>query len=250
MMDEGQGLGQGLETSEPVANNQAPSAPVPDSAPVERVFKQSELNEIVKRVKHNAVEDYKRLSSEQPQYAQQKYNESPKTQSDLTSSEETIRRLAAEEAHRLRNEWIADAQSRSEQDAAQKIVSNFWNKVSAAKESYEDFDTVTNDIEYANFPNVVQILAEHLDNSGDVLYELGRDRFKMAQLEMLAEKSPKDALVQARRLAESIKTNKSSGNRQSREPLSQMRSSQTSTDSGVLTASDYRRLHLERARQR
>lgn len=249
-MDDGQGLGQGLEHSEPVATNQAQIAPATESIANERIFKQSELNEIVKKVKHAAVEDYKRLSTQQPEYASQKYAEPARNAGEqYRSSEGDIRRLAAEEAHRLRDEWMAEARQRSEADKAQKIVDNFWSKVAAGKEQYEDFDTVTGDIEYANFPNVVQILADHVDNAGDVLYELGRDRFKMAQLEMLAEKSSKDALVQARRLAESIKNNKvSSTVRQSREPLSQMKPSQSGADSGVLTASDYRRLHQQRSR--
>lgn len=241
-MDDGQGLGQGLEQSEPVANSQAQIAPATESITNERLFKQSELNEIVKKVKHAAVEDYKRLSTQQPEYASQKYSEPSRNASDQRSHESEIRRLAAEEAQRLRDEWLADAKQRSEADSAQKIVNNFWNKVAAGKESYEDFDAVTGDIEYPNFPNVVQILAEHLDNAGDVLYELGRDRFKMAQLEMLAERSPKDALTQARRLAESIKNNKSSANaRQSREPLNQMRPSQSGADSGVMSVGDYRK---------
>lgn len=242
-MDDGQGLGQGLDGSEPIANSQALNAPATESTPNERVFKQSELNEIVKKVKHTAVEDYKRLSVQQPEYASQKYSEPARATSDQSRSHESeIRRLAAEEAQRLRDEWIADAKSRSEADSAQKIVNNFWNKVASGKEQYEDFDAVTGDIEYQNFPNVVQIVAEHLDNAGDVLYELGRDRFKLSQLEMLADRSPKDALVQARRLAESIKNNRASSTaKQSREPLSQMRPSQSGTDSGVMSVGDYRK---------
>lgn len=249
-MDDGQGLGQGLDNAEPVANNQALNAPVTESTPNERVFKQSELNEIVKRVKHTAVEDYKRLSVQQPEYASQKYSEPARTASDQSRlSESDIRRLVAEEAQRHMEEKVAEARSRAETDAAQRIVDTFRNKMEAGKSNYEDFDSVTQDMDLFSFPHVVQMLAEHVDNAADVLYELGRRRGKLATLELTAEKSTKNALVEIRRLSDSIKKNQSSGTtKQSREPLSQMRPSQSGADSGVLTASDYRQLHRQRSR--
>ena len=87
---------------------------------------------------------------------------------------------------------------------------------------------------------MLQLLAEHLDNSADVLYEFGKDRLKMAQLEQLSYMSPKDAIVQAKRMAESIKDNASANRyRVPNAPLSQQRPSSVGTDSGgVLSMKD------------
>lgn len=240
-------------------DNQAPSfdanatpapAPAPEparEAPSERTFRQHEVNDIVKRVKHDAVEDYKRLSSQQPQYAQQKYGDASYQQAPYQTMssgvpESEIRRLAAEEAQKLRDNWTQEAQSKAEADAAQRVVNNFWNKIAAGKEKYQDFEQVTGNIELARFPNVVQLLADHVENSHDVLYELGKNRMKMAQLEQLSYMSPKDAIFEAQRLADSIKANETAGNlRVPNPPLSQLRPSTVGTDSGALSMADLKR---------
>ena len=188
-----------------------------------------------------------RLYKEQPQYAEQKYGIPAPSQQPFQAmsnalSESDIRRVAAEETQRLRNEWMAEARSNNEHENAQRIVNNFWEKIAPGKEKYEDFDKVTGDIEYSRFPNVVQLLADHIDNSHDVLYELGKDRLKMAQLEQLSQMSSKDAIVQAKRLSESIKANESAGRtRVPNAPLSQQRPSNLGTEAGPLSMSDLKR---------
>lgn len=252
-MNEAQGMSQdqgssptpGAITSQPA---QAPSPAQHSSEPAheERTFRQSEVTDIVKKAKYGAVEDFKRLQSEQPNYVQQKNNEGVEyqrsQQSPNIASEQEIRRLASEEAQRFSDQRFQEQQKRYEAETAQKVVQSFWNKIAPGKEKYSDFDAVTGDIEYARFPNVVQLLAEHVDNSHDMLYELGKDRGKMATLEQLAYMSPKDAIRQAQRMSQSLKDNETaSKTRVPHEPLSQMRPSNTGTDNGVMGVSDYRR---------
>lgn len=255
-MNEAQGMSQdqgsspspGVVSSQPVQTSSAPSsAPSsPDPAHEERTFRQSEVNTLIGREKARAIEEYRRQQSEQPQYVQQKYGEpatqqhSVQSQNQLTSEAE-IRRLAAEEAQRFSDQRSHETQKRYEAEAAQKTVQNFWNKIAPGKEKYNDFEAVTGDIEYARFPNVVQLLAEHVDNSHDMLYELGKDRGKMATLEQLAYMSPKDAIRQAQRMSQSLKDNEAaSKTRIPNEPLSRMRPSNTGTDNGVMGVKDYR----------
>ena len=249
-MDSSNGMSQGQDTavSSPGLTQATGGAPqATPSHPEERVFKQNDVNEIVKRAKLDAVEGYKRLQSEQPNYAQQKYGDAgqppnnPTSQSQ-SSTESEIRRVAAEEAQRLRDQWTQDARSKAEAEYAQRTVQNFWNKLAPGKEKYQDFDTVTGDIEFARFPNVVQLLAEHVDNAHDVLYELGNDRIKMSNLEQLANTSPKDAIVQMRRLSQSLKDNEEARKTKiPNEPLSQITPTNTGTDNGVMSVRDFRR---------
>ena len=222
-----EGLGQVAETSAPVAS--APVARATETyTPTEKSLPQSQVNDLIGRAKHEAVEAYKRQNqpSAEPRY------EAPRTSSQGMSESE-YRKIAAEESQRLRDQWVADAQGRSEQENAQRIVTNFWDKIAGGKDKYEDFEAMTGNIEYAKFPNVVQLLDDHIDNSDEVLYELGKDRFKLAQLESLSERSPKDAMFQAKRLAESIKSNQAASRmRTPNAPLSQQRPSNTGTDAG------------------
>ena len=187
-MESAQGMGQGQDTQASLSSPGLPQGTQAHTAPAEapeRTFRQSELNDIVKRAKVDAVDHYKRLQTEQPAYFQQKYGDTAKTdfpsQSQPVSVQEhDVRRLAAEEAQKLRDTWLQEAQQKSQADAAQKTVQNFWNKVQPGKEKYQDFEKVTGDIDLGRFPNVVQLLGDYLDNSHDVLYELGKDRIKLA----------------------------------------------------------------------
>ena len=201
----------------------------------ERMFRQHELNEIVGREKREAVEAYKRRQE------QNRVSETPQTHNTYDS--ESMRRVAAEEAQRLRDDWIREAREKSEAEYAQKIVETFTQKIESGKSKYEDFDKVTEGMRFEKFPNVVHLLAEAVDNSGDVLYELGKNRLGLMQLELLSKESPEDALVHIKRLSQSIKDNdEASKARQANPPLSQLRPQTYGTDSGApLTVSDYRK---------
>ena len=200
-MESSNGMSQGTDNSAPAGStstaSQAPAQAAATSE--ERVFRQSEVNDIVKRAKHGAVEDFRRLSSEQPQYAAQKFggeSHAPQAQQPNQGyiSQDDVRRMAAEEAQRLRDSWVKEARTQSETEYANRIVQNFNAKIAAGKENYQDFDQVTSDVDLGRFPYVVQLLGEHVDNSADMLYELANDRIKMNQLESLAERSPRDAI--------------------------------------------------------
>lgn len=230
------GVSQGIDTSSTSSTPAESTGSTQSSS--EKLFRQSEVNEIVKKVKHGAVEDFKRMSAERPDYTQQKYGE-PYTSSQPTSRSETylspddVRRLAAEESQRLRDEWLADAQRKTQEQGAQKIVNEFFTKLSTGKEKYQDYDNVVGNVDYGRFPNVVQLLNGFIDNTADVMYELGKDRTKLAVLEQLATLSPNDAIIQAQRLSQSIKDNESVGKvRMPNEPLSQIKPSITGADNG------------------
>jgi hypothetical protein len=251
-MESSNGMSQGAESiSQPdissQAQGQAQTAPV--SAPEERTFKQSELNEIVKRAKYGAVEDYKRLQSEQPQYASQKHgdnaSQTPQNQQFQPSNvpqESDIRRLAAEEANNYYSKLVQEARNSEDQQNAKRIADNYMAKVSAGKGKYADFDSVVGDPRsYGRFPNVVGILGTQVENAADVLYEMAKNPYKLVELENMARDYPDIAIKQAQRLSDSIRDNETAGKiKLPNEPLSQMRPSNTGTDNGVMGVKDYR----------
>jgi len=124
----------------------------------ERLFKQAELNEIVGRAKHDAVESYKRQQQQQAPQAPQ--YQAP--QSNFKAlSEDDVKRLTGEELNRYREEWTRESQERANAQAAERIVSSYKEKISAGKDKYEDFEAVTNNVDMRYYPNVVQLLAEY-----------------------------------------------------------------------------------------
>lgn len=248
-MEMAQGTGQGQDTHVP---SPAVTAPVqqehaaPEKPAEERVFTQSDVNRIVGKVKREA--DERRVQPEQHQAQQQhgdvaQRQQTPAHAASAVPDENVYRKIAAEEAQRLRNEWVQDARTKSEAEYAQRIVQNFTSKLTAGKEKYEDFDRVTAGIQFDRYPNVVHILSAEIDNAADVLYHLSKDEGKMAQLERDAEdpRFQHIALTNARKLSQSLKDNEGAAKvRVPNEPLSQMRPSNTGTDNGVMSVKDYR----------
>lgn len=240
------GEGQSTSASSPVTSS-APESSYSSSQSDERLFKQSEINDIVSRAKRDAVEGYKRKSER----SETGYNDQYASQTQHTSSSPTqylshddVRRMAAEESQRLRDEWINDAQRTAQENDAQRIVGEFFNKLSTGKDKYQDFEKVVGDVDYGRFPNVVQLLNNYTDNLHDVMYDLGKDRSKLATLEQLCQISPRDAIVQAQRLSQSIRDNEGATKiRSPHEPLSQMRPSNTGTDNGAMSVKDYRKIY-------
>ena len=211
MTEVANGIGQGSDTpvSQPVATSSSGSSYSPAQTE-ERLFKQSEINDIIKREKYGAVEDYRREQAKRSDQSSQRdtdYNSNQYQNQNRNLSDQDVRRMAAEESHRLRDEWIADTQRKSAEEGAQRLVNEFFTKLSAGKDKYQDFDKVVADVDYGSFPNSVQLLNNYIDNAPDVMYELGKDRSKLALLEQLSNMSPRDAVVQIQRLSQSIKDN-------------------------------------------
>lgn len=244
-MDEMVNASEGQSTFVPEPSSPSPSESHTTSSGSEgKLFTQSEIDNIVKKVKHEAVEGYKRKASSDsasrtPDSIPQNQ---PSTGQHYAFSPEEVRRMAAEETQRLRDEWYQDAHRKSQVQDAQRIVNEFLGKMAQGKEKYQDFDDVVGNVEFGSFPNVVQLLNSYIDNTHDVMYELGNDRTKLAMLEQLVHMSPNDAIHQVKRLSQSIKEREAAGKtRFANEPLSQLRPSNTGTSNGALSVSDYKK---------
>lgn len=208
----------------------------------EKMIPQSQVNDIVGNAKRDAIESYKRQQAQQAAQAQASspYQEPAYTRSP--QSEDDIKRLAGDEIKRHFSELQQEAQERANVEAANRIVGMFRDKIAAGKERFEDFDTVTSNVALQRYPNVVQLLAEHVDNSADVLYHLAKNRDKMYRIEALSEHNPSDAIYEMKRLSDSIKSNEESSQvKHANTPLSQQRPSNTGTESGSLSMSDLKR---------
>ncbi len=156
--------------------------------------------------------------------------------------EDRINKLVEEATERHIDKVRQDAYQKHQEEMAQRVVQNFYNKTQSGKEKYQDFDTVTGDIPLMHFPKVVELLADHVENADEVYYELGKDLLKMSGIETLARESMPAAIKEMKRFSKSLKDNEDARRiRQPNEPLSQMRPSNAGTDMGAMSVKDYRK---------
>lgn len=239
-------------TSVPVNTSSTPVQTTSD----ERSFKQSEVNEIVGRAKQEAIERFKRDGSMQSHSNSQSYGQHYSTDQNFTNSSQAQtqqnpqfdpRQAVAEEFQRLRDEYIAESDRNTQQQEAQKIAKEFLTKIEAGKSKYDDFEKTVTDVGFGNFPYIVQ-LANMVDNTDDVVYELAKNPIKIANIQSLVDiairngTSPTLALNEMKRLADSIKQNQNAQNFKSpNNPLSQLKPGNAGTDNkGALSVRDFK----------
>src|SRR5579859_6394025 len=104
--------------------NQAQVNETPAAAQ-ERLFKQSELNDIVGKRVNEAVESYKRQNQQTQQPQSQQVNH---TQSSGLS-EDDVKRLTSEELARQREQWSREVQEKADAEMAQRIVNSYKEKI-------------------------------------------------------------------------------------------------------------------------
>ena len=232
----GSDQGLGTSVSSPVA---VPASTSVEAVPQEKLFKQSEVNDLVGRAKQEAIDRYKRETS----YAS---HQSPAQQSAMqqplhaSMNSDDFRRMAAEEAQRLMDQRHEDAQRKVQEQEAQRIASEFFTKLSVGRQQFTDFDTVMQDMDFAKIGNTVQ-LARGFDNVAAMMYHLRKHPTQLASIEMLTYQNPKLAYEELTRLSQSIKTNDDASRvKLPNEPLSQLRPSNTSTDTGAMSVRDLR----------
>lgn len=221
----------------------------------EKLVPQSTVNHAIAAAKKAAFEQGKREAMTMMQNAapQQEQGEAPAVaqapQAQVQAPQsfggmsapnpDQIRQMIAEEGQKQ----ALLIKEQQEQAHAQRFVQEFDQKLDSGKHKYADFDNVVKPVRESlgSFPNVA-FMANHMENTPDIMYELGNNPAKLVQLEELARKSGPLAIKAMQQLSDSIKMNQSasSNTRTAPEPLDQISPSLTKTDNGSYSIKDFR----------
>lgn len=195
----------------------------------EKMLKQSEVNEIASRVRHQGYEKGKQEAlaeyqkglnnSQNVQQSQPNYQtQQPQSLGGIQQlSEEHIRKLIADETTALQ-------QRQAQMAVANQIANDFIGKMGNGKSKYSDFEQLVGDTfgDFQEFPEIVH-LANNVDNTSDVVYALAQNPSKIGNLLSLLQRSPKLALADMQALSRSIKNNEQGqAIPKANEPLSQV----------------------------
>jgi hypothetical protein len=203
----------------------------PETVSHEKTLPQSEVNELVGKIKKETYEKARRevLSEVQKTHTPESIS-SQQNIGSMPISDDHIRQLITEQANRA-----------AMQAQAERVAHEFNNKMLAAKEKYPDFEQVVAQVNFAQIPSIVNF-ANSLDNTADIMYDIAKNPSKFASVLTLAGTAPNLAEMELRRLSESIKKNEDASKQPSAsEPLSQIRPSITGTDNGSKTIRDLRK---------
>jgi hypothetical protein len=233
-------LGTNNSNTVEVSGNEIQHTESANSAPQtkpERLFKQQEVADLLSRERKESVAKYKRQQEQA-----QNQNTVPDQNVSSNSDSMDIRRIAAEEAQRLMESSRVDAQRKAQMEQAERMASDFFTKLQAGKDRYPDYSEVMGSVQDWGAMASAVGLANMVDNTSDVMYDLLKNPLKLVNIQQLAAISPEHALREIKKHSEALKANeKASATQLPNEPLSQMRASNLGTDTGKMGVTDYRK---------
>ena len=203
----------------------------------EKMLSQSQVNKIVQKAKEAAAQKARREAEEE--YNSQVQNLAQAQQSATPSQQFDIDKAYAE----LQERFNKEQQQKQFEREMQVVADKYLGTVEQAKNQFQDFDEIMADFDAQEFPEIV-VLLSNIENAPDVLYELGKNSSKLANIDYWAKRSPRTAEKELRKLSQSIKANNEAlaeaNNNKVSAPLDRLQTSNVSSSNGKRTISDLR----------
>ena len=231
-----------------------------DVTPPEKMLPASQVNELIKKAKRKgeqkmqeqldaAKQQIEQLQTQQAQQGLQNTAQTgspqppqqPQQQQGQQQGVDT-QQVMQQVMQQLQQQQQEAEQKRHQEQIEQEVnqvAQQYFGKMAQGKDLFEDFESMTADFNPAEFPQLV-FLANQMDNTPAIIYELRKNPGKLADLAVLVEKSPSMAKNELAKLSDSIKRNDEAkrGLQEAQDPLSRLKPSPVGTDNGTKSVRD------------
>lgn len=208
----------------------------------EKMLSQSQVNKIVQHEKAKAAQTIKRDLEERHQRELEQIKSQQQQQTQR--NEQVPRELDANAIYQqVQEKFNQEMEQRRLKDEVDRVAHTYISKMEQGKSAYDDFEEVTKEFDPTAFPQLTYLVAG-LDNAADVIYDLSRNPLKLAGLDRLAEKNPRQAQAELLKLSRSITENRQAqsdeNSNQVAAPLDRLQSSRVSGSNGKMGIRDLR----------
>lgn len=228
-----------------------------DAPPPEKMLPASQVTELIKKAKRKGEQKMQeqldaarqQIEQLQAQQAQQQVQNVAQTGSQQPPQQGQQQGFDAQQMQQQVMQLLQQKQQEEEQKRHQEqleqevnqVAQQYFGKMAQGKEIFEDFEAVTADFNPAEFPQLV-FLANQMDNTPAIIYELRKNPGKLADLAVLIEKSPNMARNELSKLSESIKRNDEAKRnlQETQNPLTRMKPSPVGADNGTKNVRDFK----------
>ena len=223
--------------------NQVTESPVDNivESETEKMIPQSQVNKIVKQRTYDAIQAKRELEEKH-----QKELEAIKAAAQQQSqrNEQVPRELDANAIYQqVQERFNEEMRQRQLKEEMERVANSYLSKMEQGKQAYEDFEEITKEFDPTAFPQLTYLVSG-MDNAADVIYDLARNPIKLAGLDRLAEKNPRQAQAELLKLSRSIAENRQAQadeNSQSvSTPLDRLQASRISGSNDKMSISDLR----------
>jgi vacuolar-type H+-ATPase subunit I/STV1 len=217
----------------------------------------SQVNELIKKAKRKgeqkmqeqldaAKQQIEQLQTQQAQQQVQNTAQTGSSQQPQQGQQQGVdtQQVMQQVMQQLQQKQQEDEQKRHQEQIEQEVnqvAQQYFGKMAQGKDMFEDFEAITADFNPAEFPQLV-FLANQMDNTPAIIYELRKNPGKLADLAVLVEKSPSMARNELLKLSESIKRNDDAKRnlQEPQDPLNRLKPSPVGTDSGTKSVRDFK----------
>lgn len=222
--------------------NQVIDNPIIESEP-EKMLSQSQVNKIVQHEKAKAAQTIKRDLEERHQRELEQIKSQQQQQTQRNDS--VPRELDANAIYQqVQEKFNQEMEQRRLKDEVDRVAHTYISKMAQGKDAYDDFEEVTKEFDPTAFPQLTYLVAG-IDNAADVIYHLSGNPLKLAGLDRLAEKNPKQAQSELLKLSRSIAENRQAqseeNSNQVAAPLDRLQPSRISGSNGKMSIQDLRK---------
>lgn len=223
--------------------NQVTESPVDNivESETEKMIPQSQVNKIVKQRTYDAIQAKRELEEKH-----QKELEAIKAAAQQQSqrNDQVPRELDANAIYQqVQERFNEEMRQRQLKEEMERVANSYLSKMEQGKQAYEDFEEITKEFDPTAFPQLTYLVSG-IDNAADVIYDLARNPIKLAGLDRLAEKNPRQAQAELLKLSRSIVENRQAQadeNSQSvSTPLDRLQASRISGSNDKMSISDLR----------
>lgn len=222
-----------------------------ESAPPEKMLPASQVNELIKKAKRKGEQKMQeqldaakqQIEQLQSQQGQQQAQGQPETQQPQAQGidPQQIQQQVMQLLQQQQQEAEQKRQQEQLEQEVNQVAEQYFGKMAQGKDMFDDFEAMTADFNPAEFPQLV-FLANQMDNTPAIIYELRKNPGKLADLAVLVEKSPNMARNELSKLSESIKRNDEAKRnlQEPQDPLNRLKPSPVGTDSGAKSVRDFK----------
>jgi hypothetical protein len=208
----------------------------------EKLLTQSQVNKIVQHEKAKAAHAIKRDMEERHQRELESIQSQQQKQTER--NEHVPRDVDANALYQqVQERFNKEMEQRQLKSEVDRVAHTYLSKMEQGKSAYDDFEEVTKEFDPTAFPQLTYLVAG-IDNAADVIYDLSRNPLKLAGLDRLAERNPRQAQSELLKLSRSITENRQAQSDESSqsvaEPLDRLQSSRVSGSNGKMGIRDLR----------
>lgn len=217
--------------------NTIPVPNVNSAEHAEKTLTQSEVNELVGRIKRETADKAKREALQEMQQNSMSSAPSANMGNSFPAQQQNMggipQNFSPEQVNQIMH-----------QIDQQKTVAQFVQKMEQGKSKYPDFDEKVAKLNLQNYPHLVQ-WTNGLDNTADVIYDIASNPEKFSHVITLSVVSPHMAIDKLHSLSGTIKQNEAAKNAPvPPEPLDQIKPSTVGIGSGgIPSVKDYKRIY-------